>query len=376
MSERSDLTMRREVLKKAGLAATVGTAGLAGCSGDGEDGGGGGNGGDGGGDGGNDGDTDGGNEDTSTATPIAEELDITMAYVQSPESTLTQTVASEFVDRVEEETDGRITIDLEAGTLGGSEDVLDATQSGTVDMVAESPEATATRFAPEYTFAGDPFVVRDVEHYQNIEEEVLLTEDGMNGELVDQGLRMFEGYRWGNRGVTANKAVTSPEDVQGLQMRLPQFDSWVGVWEEIGVDATPVAFDELYSALESGVAESSEGPITQFMATSLYEVQTHFSETNHLLSMHNFIMNEDFYQGLGGENREYLEDTMSTAADDITEAIRNEEENVYEAAQEEGTTITRQDEIDRDAFVEAGQPYLETLAEESWAMSFEEIQEL
>ena len=374
MSERSDLTMRREVLKKAGLAATVGTAGLAGCSGD--DGNGGGGGGDGGGDNGNDGDTDSGSEDTPTATPTAEELDITMAYVQSPESTLTQTVASEFVDRVEEETDGRITIDLEAGTLGGSEDVLDATQSGTVDMVAESPEATATRFAPEYTFAGDPFVVRDVEHYQNIEEEVLLTEDGMNGELVDQGLRMFEGYRWGNRGVTANKAVTSPEDVQGLQMRLPQFDSWVGVWEEIGVDATPVAFDELYSALESGVAEASEGPITQFMATSLYEVQTHFSETNHLLSMHNFIMNEDFYQGLGGENREYLEDTMSTAADDITEAIRNEEENVYEEAKDEGTTITRQDEIDRDAFVEAGQPYLETLAEESWAMSFEEIQEL
>jgi len=365
--------MRREVLKKAGLAATVGTAGLAGCSGDDGNGGGGG---DGGNDNGNDGDTDSGSEDTPTATPTAEELDITMAYVQSPESTLTQTVASEFVDRVEAETDGRITIDLEAGTLGGSEDVLDATQSGTVDMVAESPEATATRFAPEYTFAGDPFVVRDVEHYQNIEEEVLLTEDGMNGELVDQGLRMFEGYRWGNRGVTANKAVTSPEDVQGLQMRLPQFDSWVGVWEEIGVDATPVAFDELYSALESGVAEASEGPITQFMATSLYEVQTHFSETNHLLSMHNFIMNEDFYQGLGGENREYLEDTMSTAADDITEAIRNEEENVYEEAKDEGTTITRQDEIDRDAFVEAGQPYLETLAEESWAMSFEEIQEL
>jgi TRAP-type C4-dicarboxylate transport system substrate-binding protein len=219
-------------------------------------------------------------------------------------------------------------------------------------------------------------VVRDVEHYRNIEQEVLLPEDGMNGQLIDQGLRMFEGYRWGNRGVTANKVVTSPEDVQGLQMRLPQFDSWVGVWEEIGVEATPVAFDELYSALESGVAESSEGPITQFMSTSLYEVQTHFSETNHLLSMHNFIMNEEVYQSLGGENREFLEDAMATAATDITESVREQEESVYEAAREEGTTITRKDEIDRQAFVEAGRPYLETLAEESWAMGFNEIQEL
>jgi TRAP-type C4-dicarboxylate transport system substrate-binding protein len=159
-------------------------------------------------------------------------------------------------------------------------------------------------------------------------------------------------------------------------MRLPQFDSWVGVWEEIGVEATPVAFDELYSALESGVAESSEGPITQFMSTSLYEVQTHFSETNHLLSMHNFIMNEEVYQSLGGENREFLEDAMATAATDITESVREQEESVYEAAREEGTTITRKDEIDRQAFVEAGRPYLETLAEESWAMGFNEIQEL
>jgi TRAP-type C4-dicarboxylate transport system substrate-binding protein len=346
---------------------------LAGCSGDSG----------GGGDstdtsGGDGGDGDGDSEDggATTTAPSAEALELTMAYVQSPESTLTQTVASEFVDRVEEETDGRITIDLEAGTLGGSEDVLDATQSGSVDMVAESPEATATRFASEYTFAGDPFVVRDVEHYRNIEQEVLLPEDGMNGQLIDQGLRMFEGYRWGNRGVTANKVVTSPEDVQGLQMRLPQFDSWVGVWEEIGVEATPVAFDELYSALESGVAESSEGPITQFMSTSLYEVQTHFSETNHLLSMHNFIMNEEVYQSLGGENREFLEDAMATAATDITESVREQEESVYEAAREEGTTITRKDDIDRQAFVEAGRPYLETLAEESWAMSFNEIQEL
>ncbi len=361
MSSETTRFDRREILRTSGMALAVGTAGLAGCTGN-DDG----------------ADTDDGGDDTDDAGngDGAESIDITIAYASGPESTQTQAVESEFIDRVEDETDGRISFDLQAGTLGGSEDILDATQAGSVDMVLESPEATATRFASGYTFAGDPFVIRDMDHYRNVEDEFLLTEDGMNGELIDSGLRMFEGFRWGNRGVTANMPVRTPEDVQGLQMRLPEFDSWVGVWEEIGVDATPVAFDELYSALETGVAEASEGPITQFMDTSLYEVQTHFSDTQHLLSMHTFIMNEDFYQDLSADDRGYLEDVMEEAADDITETLFDGEQDDFDAARDEGTTIIEQDEIEREAFVEAAEPFLEELAEEEWAVSFDDIQVL
>lgn len=334
---------RRDVLRGTGTAAALGTVGLAGCLGDDDD---------------------------------DDSVDMTIAYTAGPESAQTQAVVAEFVDRVEEETDGRISIDMEAGTLGGTEDILDATQGGSVEMVLESPEGTATRFAPEYTFAGDPFVIRDVDHYRNVEEELLLPDDGLNGELTDSGLRMFEGFRWGNRGVTANMPVRTPEDVQGMQMRLPEFDSWVGVWEEIGVNATPVAFDELYSALETGVAEASEGPITQFMDTSLYEVQTHFSDTQHLLSMHHFIMNEDFYQGLADDDKDYLENVMEEAATDITESLFQGEQDDFEAARDEGTEIIEQDEIDREAFVEAGTPYLEELAADEWAVDFETIRSL
>lgn len=350
---------RRQLLRASGTAATVGMIGLAGCADDDDD-----------------GDMNGDDMNGDDDGDDGESLDITVAYASGPEATQTRAVESEFIDRIEDETDGRISFDLQAGTLGGSEDILDATQAGSVDMVLESPEATATRFASGYTFAGDPFVIRDMDHYRAVEEEFLLPDDGMNGELIDSGLRMFQGFRWGNRGVTANVPVRTPEDVQGIQMRLPEFDSWVGVWEEIGVDATPVAFDELYSALETGVAEASEGPITQFMDTSLYEVQTHFSDTQHLLSMHTFIMNEDFYQGLAPDDRDYLETVMEEAADDITEVLFGGEQDDFDAARDEGTTIIEQDEIDREAFVEAGQPFLEELAEEEWAVDFEAIQAL
>jgi len=364
---------RRDVLKTSGATVTVGLIGaLAGCGGDGGDGS------DGGGsDGGDDMDGDDGSDGGSTdGGGGAEDLEITLAHTQPPESINVQSVQAEFIDRLEEETDERITFNLEAATLGGSEDNLDATQAGTVDMVIESPIATASRFAPPYSFTGDPFVVRDIEHYKAIQEEFIFPEDGMNGEIIPQGLRMFHGYRWGNRGFTANDPVRSPEDVQGLKLRLPQFDSWVGVWEEIGAEPTPVAFDELYSALETGVADASEGPITQFMATSLYEVQTHFSVTNHLLGIHHFIMNEDFYQGLSDTDRELLETTIPDAADNITERIREEEQSLYDDARDEGTTIVPREDIDRQAFVEAGTPFLEQLAQDSWAVSLEDVRSL
>ena len=378
---------RREVLKTSGSALTVGLVGsLAGCAGSGGDGGSGdGGSGDSGGGSSDGGSGDGGSGDggdgdsTGTSTSMdsgGEEMEIRLAHTQPPKSINVQAVQSEFIDRLETETDGRITFDLEAATLGGSEDNLDAAQAGAVDMVIESPIATATRYAPPYTFTGDPFVVRNMDHYKKIQQEFIFPDDGMNGEVIPQGLRMFHGYRWGNRGFTSNKPVRTPEDVQGLKLRLPQFDSWVGVWEEIGATPTPVAFDELYSALETGVAEASEGPITQFMATSLYEVQSHFSITNHLLGVHHFIMNEDFYQGLNSSDRDLLTTTIEEAADDITATIREQEQGLYDDARDEGTTIVPREDIDRAAFVDAGTPFLEELASSEWAVSLEDVQSL
>lgn len=359
---------RRNVLKSGGVVLGAGTVGLAGCSGDG----GGGDGGDGGsgdgGDGGSGTETDGG--ETSNG---GDELEITLATTQPPEHVMVDAITTHFIEEVESQTDGRITFNVEAGTLGGTEDNLDAVESGTVDILSESPEALAQRFAPEYSFAGDPFVMRDMDHYKAVQEEYLLADDGLNGILMENGLRLSDSYRYGNRGYTSNTEVTHPDDVQGMQLRLPQYDTWTSVWSEIGAQPTPVAFDELYSALETGVAEASEGPIGQFMATSLYEVQSHFSVTNHLLGVNHFILNDEFFQGLSSEDQELIQTSIEEATPNLTEMIRDAEEEDYQAARDEGTTIVEADEIDREAFVEAGMPALEQLSEENWAADINDI---
>lgn len=347
---------RRNALKKGGVALCVGAMGLAGCLG-----------GDGNGDGGGNGN---GNGDGGSG---GDELEITIATTQPPEHVMVDAITTHFIDEIESETDGRISFNVEAGTLGGTEDNLDAVQAGTVDILSESPEGLAQRFAPEYSFAGDPFVMRDMDHYKSVQEEYLLSDDGLNGILLENGLRLSDSYRYGNRGFTSNTSVTHPDDVQGMKLRLPQYDTWTSVWSEIGAEPTPVAFDELYSALETGVAEASEGPIGQFMATSLYEVQSHFGVTNHLLGVNHFILNDDFYQSLSEDDQELIETTIEEATPEMTDTIFEGEEEDYAAAEEEGTTIVEAEEIDREAFVDAGMPALETLSEEKWAADINDI---
>ncbi|WP_197052454.1 TRAP transporter substrate-binding protein [Halobellus rufus] len=340
--------------------------GLAGCMG--------GNG-DGSGDGGGDSDGDSGGATTSSGGG-GEELDITFATTQPPENISVQTAQEHFIDVIEEETDGRISVNLEAATLGGTEDNLDAIEAGTVDILHESPTALSQRFSSEYSFAGDPFVIEDMEHYRAVNEEFLMPEDGLNGILMENGIQLGPAFYVGNRCFTSNKPVTSPEDVQGLKLRLPQYETWTAVWDEIGADVTPVAYDELYSALQTGVVDASEGPISQFLSVSLYEVQSHFSVTNHLLDTKHFLYNSEFFDGLSDEDRELITSTASDAVEAMTEDIKAEEESLYEQAREEDTTVVTADEVDRDAFVEAGQPALDELSETNWAVDIADIQDL
>ncbi|MFC7205314.1 TRAP transporter substrate-binding protein [Haloferax namakaokahaiae] len=368
MAQQEQPATRRSILKRSGVALSVGTVGLAGCTGSNS----------GGGNDTTDGDSSGGNDDTQTDSGGSggEEVTIDLATTQPPENIMVKAISEHFIDEIESKTDGRISVNLQAATLGGSEDNMSALESGTVDIVSESPPTMAQRFAPEYSFAGDPFVIANMDHYKAVQEEYLMPEDGLNGILMENGLRLGDSFRWGNRGFTSNFPVKTPEDVQDVKLRLPQFETWTSVWGEIGAQPTPVPFDELYSALQTGVADASEGPIAQFMSTSLYEVQSHFSVTNHLLGVNHFILNDDFYQGLSGEDQDLVMSTIEEATGNITQTIRDNEQELYDQARDEGATIIQRDEIDRQAFVDAGMPALEELSESKWAADINNVLDL
>jgi TRAP-type transport system periplasmic protein len=137
-------------------------------------------------------------------------------------------------------------------------------------------------YAPAYFFFNGPYVIRDYAHFQRVwrshlgEEARALVRSG--GNLVSLGT-VYRGFRQ----FTANRAITGPADLAGIRLRLPPVPDWVAVWRALGAEPVEVPLTGIYEALRTGVAEASEGDLTQISSLRLFEVQSHLALTGHLV---------------------------------------------------------------------------------------------
>lgn len=346
-----ETTSRRSVL--AGLGA-MGVAGLAGCSG------------------GNGGSGDGGDGTTTgTSESGGESYSMTIGSTYEPEHILVR-AANRFKENIEAETSGRISVQITpGGSLGSSEDIIQAVQSDSIEGQV-SGNIPVSMYAPNYYFVETPFVVQDWDHFNRVWKSDAfqpalekIREEGNQRNLgvVYRGLRHY----------TSNKPVKSPDDVQGQNLRLPQLDDWVKAWEHIGASPTPVALDELYSALQQGVVDASEGPAQQVSSFSLSEVQSHYSLTSHMLQTGGLYVNETFLSELSDSDEELVETVAADATEWASQKAIDEEESLIEGLSENGMTIVR--DVDTEAFREAGLPAVKELFENKYAASWEAIRD-
>jgi TRAP-type C4-dicarboxylate transport system substrate-binding protein len=276
-----------------------------------------------------------------------------------------------FADQLEEETDGRITGEVLAQQVGGGEDHLNATADGTIDMHGQSVATVTANFGPEYGFVGTPFIPQDWEHHVTMWEEYIEPMDEFNGQLVeDANQRVIGTGKYGVRSVTSNEPIRTPEDLSGVQMRVPQINSWTNVWNAVGAEATPVAYDELYQSLQTGVVGASEGPIKQVFDASLYEVQSHFSLTEHLPTDTTVTVNEETWQSFSDSDRELVQRVLDENLEWLNETVDSNESSFLEEAQEEHD-MTIVEDVDREAFVEASREAHESMSEE-WLIGYQE----
>lgn len=239
----------------------------------------------------------------------------------------------------------------------------------------QSIATIANAYGPEYGFVATPFIPQDWEHHVKMWETYIEPMEEFNGQLVENGNQRAIGTGInGIRHVTSNEPIRTPEDIEGVAMRVPQITTWTNVWNAIGADATPVAFDELYQSLETGVVQASEGPISQVFDASLHEVQTHFSLTGHIPTDTTVTIHEDTWQSFSNEDKELVQTTLDEALEWVNETKRsNEADLMQRAEEEEGMTII--EDVDRQAFVEGGQSALESMSED-WIVGYQEAIDL
>ncbi len=299
---------------------------------------------------------DGDNGDSSDAEPRT----IKLAHTGS-ETHQYHIAAELFKEYLEADENTDFTVEIHPNASLGSEgDAVEQVISGSLEMTTVAADSNLTNTIKEMNVFGVPYIFEDKDHvYAALDGEV-------GQELLDlgeaQGMKGLGYWEVGFRHLTnSNGEIETPEDVNGLSVRVQPAAVWETHMRALGANPTPVDFNELYSALDQGVVDGQENPLPTIDSMKFYEVQEYVSLTGHTYTPAVVLMNLDFYEELTEEEQEVLEEAVFKARDDQREELDNKESEILELLEEEGVTVT---EPDRAAFQEATKDVKDAVSDE------------
>ncbi|WP_404312172.1 TRAP transporter substrate-binding protein [Agrococcus terreus] len=272
-----------------------------------------------------------------------------------------QWAAEQFGERIEEATDGQVTVEIHSdSTLGTWEEMIDGLQIDSVDIVIESM-LSVEAYSDLASVETAPFLYEDDEQFFEVWEGDLGAE--IKGAVTDaSGYALLGNMYRGPRQLTTKEPVTQLSDVSGLTIRTPSAQTMLDSWNALGARAEALPFNEVYSALESGVLDGQENPLDAILFNSIHEVAPNIAETSHMFANYHFIMWDDALQGMPEDVREAIIEVADEVGQEYTANTVTNLEDYRTQLEEAGATFT---EIsDRDAWVEATQPVVDGLPDQ------------
>ena len=174
-------------------------------------------------------------------------------------------------------TGNRYTMDVfPASSLGKETDIGQGLTLGTVDIIYTGQLFARRAFGP-IAIGGAPFVFRDFDHWKKYIGSPLFRELADGYQKGSGGNKIVAVTYYGNRQTTANKALNKPEDMKGLKIRVPDAPLYTLFPRAVGANPTPIAFAEVYLALQNKTVDAQENPLPTIDAKKFYEVQTHIN---------------------------------------------------------------------------------------------------
>ena len=252
---------------------------------------------------------------------------------------------------VKKRTNGRYEIEVfPASTLGKETDINQALSLGTVDIIYTGM-AFAGRTFPPMSIASGPFIFRDYDHWAHFREGPVFREVAKGYE--DKSGHKIVGYTYyGQRHLTANKMVTRPEDMKGMKLRVPDAPLFVMFPRAVGANPTPIAFAEVYMALQNGTVDAQENPLPTIDAKKFYEVQKYIVLTGHITESLVTIVAGDTWKKLPEADRKVFSDVLWEASTRATRDIVESENKLVGDFQKRGINVVK---VDRGPFIQAVQ---------------------
>ena len=280
----------------------------------------------------------------SCAAALADEaITLTYAEVNPVEGTVVGDVALAFKSKLEELSGGAIVVDIQAsGVMGDEKTVLANILGGdtSVDIVRISAFALNQYGAKKSVFLTLPYVFTSEDHYWKFVESDLAKE--LLAESHEAGLP-FIGLAYGEEGFRhffSKVEVKNIEDLKGLKIRVSDDPIMTGLVAGLGAAFTPVSFGELYSALQTGVVDAAEQPITNYLSNSFQEVAPFMIKDGHTLGTIELIATEAAMSKLSEEQQAMVQQAADYAMQVCKESVTAKQEEAQQKLIDMGCTIT------------------------------------
>ncbi len=295
------------------------------------------------------------------ATSATAQTTLRFAHTQ-PTNDTHHLAAEFFAERVSELTNGEIAIAIHpAGELGNDPGILEGVRLGTID-IGQTGNPFYTRFAPKLNVLDLPFLFETYDHvYRIIDGEV---GEELLAELEQNRMKGLAFWEIGFRKITNSvRPIRTPSDLQGLNIRTTPNPAHVQAFEIWGASPTPMAFTEVYLALETGTVDGQENPLNIIRSNRFQEVQSHLSFTDHAYTVSIVSMNLGRFDSLSETHQEALLTAAREAATFQRKANREQDDDALEDIRSAGVAVV--EDVDRDAFREmAFQPVSQTYINE------------
>ncbi|MFO1151188.1 MAG: sialic acid TRAP transporter substrate-binding protein SiaP [Alsobacter sp.] len=252
-------------------------------------------------------------------------------------------MADRIAKDVREKSGGRLDIQVFPNAqLGSGKEMMDGVSSGVIQMTTEGAGAISV-FLPPLSVFEAPYLWRDAAHLAKAQNSPLFAK--LNEDLASKrSMRLLATTYYGKRHLTTgSKPVKTPADVAGLKIRVPPVDVFRAMVEAWGGQATPIAFPELYLALSQGAVDGQENPLPTIQSGKFYEVQKNLILTQHVITPRMPIVNEAFWKGLPGADRDLIAAAMATAVAWQNQELLNQEASLVGTLKGAGMTVVEPD---------------------------------
>ncbi|MER0236893.1 TRAP transporter substrate-binding protein [Fulvimarina sp. MAC8] len=236
--------------------------------------------------------------------------------------------------------------------LGNDEEMLQKLKLGQIGF--SLPSSVMSSVSPTFGVFEMPYIIQNRDHMRNVRDNM---RDTFVSAAEERGYRILGFWENGFRNITNNvRAINTPSDLEGIKLRTPKGEWRVKMFQSYGANPTPMAFSEVFTALQTGVIDGQENPLAQIYSGRFQEVQDYLSMTGHVYSPAYLTTSTRNWDSWDEELQTAVQDCATKASDFAYETSAQMDEDLIGEIEKAGTKVN---EADKEAFIEASKPIYE-----------------